>query len=122
MQTPQSSSMSNDNAAQPASGRDMAPATASPRLDSAVRGVHDTVDRVAAKVTPAIDHLVGGAHSAADAAHQRVRQLNDVGSEWADSLRATVREHPLTSVAMALAAGYLACRIAGPARYHPDHY
>ena len=96
-------------------------ATTSPRLDNAVRGVHDTVDRVAAKVTPAIDHLVGGAHSAADAAHERARRLNETSSEWAERLRATVREHPLTSLAMALAAGYLACRIAGPDRYS-DRY
>jgi hypothetical protein len=103
------------------SGNAAEPSATSPRLDNAVRGVHDTVDRVAAKVTPAIDHLVGSAHSAADAAHERARRLNETSSEWAESLRATVREHPLTSLAMALAAGYLACRIAAPDRY-ADRY
>lgn len=114
---PSSSAGDNNSAGLPA-GRDAAPGThTSPRLDNAVRGVHDTVDRVAAKVTPAIDHLAHSAHSATDAAHQRARQLTATSSEWAESLRATVREHPLTSLAMALAAGYLASRIVGTERY-----
>lgn len=113
MQSNFPSSSTDNDAIQPAA----APATATPRIDSAVRSVHDTVDRVAAKVTPAIDHLVVGAHSATDVAHQRARQLTGTGSQWADTLRTTVRERPLTAVTVALAAGYLFSRIAGPDRY-----
>lgn len=108
-----------DGSAGFSSGREPA-STVAPRLDSAVRGVHETVDRVAAKVTPAIDQLVGTAHSATDAAHQRALRLNQTSTELAESVRATVRQHPLTSVAMALAAGYLASRIVG--RGHHDGY
>lgn len=113
-----------DNGAGSAINRDNMPAATSPRLDSAVRGVHETVDRVAAKVTPAIDHLVGSAHSVTDAAHQRVVRLNQTGNEWADSLRTTVRQRPLMSLVMAVVAGYLASRIAGIGhRYeHYDNY
>ncbi len=105
-----------DNALTPAE-RERAAAGGSPRLDNAVRGVHDTVDRVAAKVTPAIDQLVGGAHHVTDAAHQRARQLSETSGQWTNSLRVTVREHPLTSVAVALAAGYLVSRMTGSNRY-----
>ena len=89
MQTSHSPSLSSESTAGPAAG--------SPRLDNAVRGVHDTVDRVAAKVSPAIEHLAERAHRATE--------------------RTTVRDRPLTCLAMALAAGYLVGRLSGNDRY-----
>jgi ElaB/YqjD/DUF883 family membrane-anchored ribosome-binding protein len=86
--------------------------SAQPLIDSVVRSAHDTVDRVAAKAAPAVERLVGGAHGASDAVRQRAREAGDLGHEWADSLRATVRDHPLASIAIALAVGVLVSRLA----------
>lgn len=117
MQSIYPSSSSTDASGTPAGAQVPTPASGSPLLDSAVRGVHETVDRVAAKVSPAIEQLVGSAHSATDSAQQRARELGETGHEWAETLRATVREHPLACVAAALAVGLLVSRIAAGDRY-----
>ena len=90
---------------------------AMPLLDSVVRTAHDTVDRVAAKAAPAVERLVSGAHSASGAVQQRARDAGDLGHEWADSLRATVRDHPLASIAVALAVGVLVSSLAQSDRH-----
>jgi ElaB/YqjD/DUF883 family membrane-anchored ribosome-binding protein len=99
-----------------ADGRQATPAATTdagkPLLDSVVRGVHDTVDRVAATAAPAVDKLVGGVSNASGAAQQRAREVSELGQEWAETLRATVREHPLASLAVALAVGVLVSRVA----------
>jgi ElaB/YqjD/DUF883 family membrane-anchored ribosome-binding protein len=99
-----------------ADGQRAAPAATTdagkPLLDSVVRGVHDTVDRVAATAAPAVDKLVGGVNNASDAAQQRAREVSELGQEWAETLRVTVREHPLASLAVALAVGVLISRVA----------
>lgn len=99
-------SPADDQQALPAAATD-----AKPMIDSVVRGVHDTVDRVAATAAPAVERLVGGVNNATDAAQQRAREVSELGHEWAETLRATVREHPLASLAAALAVGMLVSRI-----------
>lgn len=90
-----------------------APAQAAkPMIDSVVRDVHDTVDRVAASAAPAVERLVGGVTGATDAAQQRAREVSEIGHEWAETLRTTVREHPLACVAVAVAVGVLVSRLA----------
>lgn len=96
----------------PASTTDTGNGATTPLLDTLVRSAHDTVDRVAAKAAPAVERLVVGAHGATDAVQQRARHAGELGHEWADSLRATVRDHPLASLAVALAVGVLVSRIA----------
>jgi ElaB/YqjD/DUF883 family membrane-anchored ribosome-binding protein len=85
--------------------------SAKPLLDSVVRTAHDAVDRVAAKAAPALERVVSGAQGATHAVQQRARDANDLSHEWADSLRATVRDHPLASLAVALAVGVLVSRL-----------
>ena len=85
---------------------------AAPLLDSVVRSAHDTIDRVAAKAAPAVERMVSGAQGATDAVQQRVHDAGELGHEWADTLRATVRDHPLASLAVAVAVGVLISRLA----------
>jgi len=50
-------------------------------------------------------------HSAGDMLNHRGEQVRDMGDEWAESLRATVRENPLAAVAAAVALGLLVARL-----------
>ncbi len=75
------------------------------------QGAHEAVDRLAEKATPAVQKLESTVAHANEAMHDQVHRAREIGDEWADSLRGTVREHPLASLAVALAAGALIARL-----------
>jgi len=60
-----------------------------------VAGAHHTIDRLAETAAPHVE---------------RLREA-DLGDEWAKSLRETVRENPLTALAVAVAAGMVLARV-----------
>ncbi len=80
-------------------------------LDRVVRGAHDTVDRLAETVAPHVQRLSQGFGQAGDAMHSRAGEMRELGDEWTDSLRTTVREHPVAAVVTALALGVLLARL-----------
>jgi ElaB/YqjD/DUF883 family membrane-anchored ribosome-binding protein len=94
------------------SSTDIGNGSTAPLLDTLVSSAHDAVDRVAAKAAPAVQRLVSGAQDATDTVKQRARDAGELGHEWTDSLRATVRDHPLASLAVAVAVGVLVSRLA----------
>jgi hypothetical protein len=49
--------------------------------------------------------------SASDTLHERAGQAREMGDEWTESLRCTVRDNPLAAVAAALLAGVLIARL-----------
>lgn len=81
-------------------------------VNRATESAHGAVDRLAEKAAPAVQKLEAGVAQANEALHERARRAREMGGEWTDSMRHTVREHPLTSVALALAAGAVIARIA----------
>ena len=80
-------------------------------MERVVRGAHETVDKLADKAKPQLQRLQEGAGSASDLLHHRVDQARELSDEWADSLRTTVREHPLAAVGTALAIGLIIARL-----------
>ncbi len=80
-------------------------------LDRVVRTAHDTVDRLAQSVAPHIQRLTQGASNTNEALHARADQARDMGDEWTESLRSTVRENPVAAVVAALAVGVLLARM-----------
>lgn len=84
-----------------------APASGDDLMSRMVAGAHQTIDRLAESAAPAVERL----QEAGDQVGARAGQLQDLGDEWTESLRDTVRQHPLTSVAVALAAGVLLARV-----------
>jgi len=76
-----------------------------------VQGAHEAVDRIADKAIPAVERLRGSVNEASDALHQRANQAAELRDEWTESLRTTIREHPIAAVAAALAVGALLARL-----------
>jgi len=76
-------------------------------LSRVVRGAHDTLDRLAESAAPHVQRLQEGVGG-------RAAQVKEVGDEWAESLRCTVRDNPLAAVATALALGVLIARLTQP--------
>jgi hypothetical protein len=80
-------------------GTEQAP-YASPTLERVVQGAHHTIDRLAERAVPQVQRMHDGA--------ERARQ---VGDEWVEDLRGTVRDRPLASLAAALALGMVISRL-----------
>lgn len=94
---------------------------------SAVSGAKDKLDAAA-------DHVESGLHRAADASARGAHRATDKAAEWRErgaelasgareraddalaNVRDFVREKPVQSVAIALAAGWLLGRLLGPRR------
>lgn len=92
-------------------GSEKAPPAAVVLLKNAVQGAHDTIDRLADVAAPAAQQLGESVSAAEEALHAKTDQLRDLRDEWVESLRTTVRDNPLVSVAAALALGVVIARI-----------
>jgi ElaB/YqjD/DUF883 family membrane-anchored ribosome-binding protein len=80
-------------------------------MDRVVQSAHEAVDRMADRAGPAVERLRSGVNQAADVLQSRADELNEIQKEWIDSARACVRDHPLASVAVALAAGMVLSKL-----------
>jgi hypothetical protein len=90
------------------------PPMGQPHSDSferVVQGAHHTIDKLAATAAPHVQRLQEGVVAAGETLQSRAHQAREVGDEWADSLRNTVRENPLAAVLSALAVGVLIARL-----------
>jgi ElaB/YqjD/DUF883 family membrane-anchored ribosome-binding protein len=76
-----------------------------------VQGAHEAVDRIADKAIPAVERLRGSVNEASDMLHQRANQAAELRDEWTESLRTTIREHPIAAIATALAVGAILARL-----------
>lgn len=80
-------------------------------LSRVVERAHATIDRLAETAAPHVHRLQEGASSAGDALHLRADKAREMGDEWAESLRGTVRDNPLAAVAAALALGVIIAKL-----------
>jgi len=90
--------------------------------DKATVAVHEAIDSASEATHPALDHVVANAHktvdrvgvaaaSAAGALGVKGDQLNDGGKRVIERASVYVRENPVTSLGMAVAAGYVLSRL-----------
>lgn len=71
-------------------------------VDRAVSGAHETVDNIA-----------DASHQAAEAIGEKGEQLNQLQEEWLEHARVYINDHPVQSVGIALAGGFLLSRLLG---------
>jgi len=87
-------------------------------VDQASSSVHATIDKASGVARPAVDQLTAGAHKAvktlagaatraAETLDVRGRQLMDAQSRLAGNCSARIREKPIMSLGIAIAAGVL---------------
>ena len=95
----------------PTSSLDPSTPDANELVSRVAQGVHETVDRLADKAAPVAQKLESTVAHANEALHDQMHRAREVGDEWSESLRGTVREHPLASLMVALAAGVLISRL-----------
>lgn len=90
-----------------------AAASGTAAFERVVQGAHRTVDRLAETA----DGLREGIDAdAAGRLSERLDEFRALGDEWADSLRSTVREHPLAALAAAVAVGVIIARASSSSR------
>lgn len=87
-------------------------------IDDAASGVHNAINSAASAARPVIDNLTNSAHQAADkmassasraaeVLEQKSRQLKDSQMRLTENCRTHLREKPLTSLGIAIAAGVI---------------
>ena len=85
--------------------------TAHDMVGRVAQGAHATIDKIADRATPHVQRLQEGYHHTEELMHRNAEQAREKAAEWTDSMRGSVREHPLTAVATAFAAGLLFARL-----------
>ena len=84
---------------------------ADPAIERMARSAHSAVDRVAGTAGSAVERVRTGVQGTVGTVTERMHDLRSNGEVWVDSARERVREHPLATIGVALAAGYLLARI-----------
>ena len=90
--------------------------------EQASSSAHEVIDRVSAAARPAVDRaastahravdrMAGMANQAADTLSTQGEKLKDVQAKALANSRTYVRDHPIASLGMAVAAGYLISRM-----------
>lgn len=90
---------------------DHASAGAHRAIDNASDAARPAVDRLASGAHAAVDRMAGAAAQAADALAAKGEQLKDVPVRVMDTGREYVREHPVASIGIALAIGFVLSRL-----------
>lgn len=91
-------------------------------VDKATAVAHESIDSVSEAARPALDHMTSSAHTAVDragiaASHAaesvggKGDRLNATGQKLIEQAGGFVRENPLASLSIAVAAGYFLSRI-----------
>jgi ElaB/YqjD/DUF883 family membrane-anchored ribosome-binding protein len=98
-------------------------------VDKAAMGIHDTITSVSDSARPAVDRMESSAHDVVDraagvASHTAAtlgikgEQLKSAQKRLMENARDYVREHPVASLGIAVATGYVLSRLLS-SRYVP---
>lgn len=80
-------------------------------VDRLAQSAHAAIDRVAESAKPAVERARTAAAGAASTVEAKASALGELEQQWMTAAREHVRQNPLTSIALALAAGVLIARL-----------
>lgn len=86
---------------------DHATASAHKAIDRATDATRPAVEQIATGAHQAVNRIAGAATQAAQTLDTRGGQLRDAQAEFAETCRGYVRDKPITSLGIAVAAGFL---------------
>ncbi len=86
---------------------DHASTSAHKAIDRASDATRPAVDQVASSAHHAVDRIAGAASQAAQTLDTKGGQLRDAQAQFTESCRGYVRDKPITSLGIAVAAGFL---------------
>ncbi|MCG5502090.1 DUF883 family protein [Ectothiorhodospira lacustris] len=75
------------------------------------QGKNEPIERITAGAHETVDRIADAGHHAADAVSEKGTQLKEAQEEWLKDLREYVNEHPVQSVGIAVAGGFLLSRL-----------
>lgn len=81
------------------------------KVDRAADQVHNRIDQASDAARPAVDKLAGKAHNMVDKLEAKSEKWIDAEEEMMGEIQAYVRQHPLQSIGIAVAGGFLLSRI-----------
>lgn len=84
-------------------------------VERTAQAAHQTIDEVAEKAGETIERLQASASSMGEQLSDKAQALSDLEYQMVEKVRDCVRDHPLASVLMAVAAGVLIARLTQPA-------
>jgi ElaB/YqjD/DUF883 family membrane-anchored ribosome-binding protein len=90
---------------------DTATTSAHRAIDRASEAARPAVDKLASSAHQVVDRVAGAATSAAETLDVKAEKLRDVQSRLVDDCSDYVRENPILSVGLAVAAGFLLSRL-----------
>jgi ElaB/YqjD/DUF883 family membrane-anchored ribosome-binding protein len=80
-------------------------------IERAAGSAHHAIDKVAEQAAPRVRRLRSRLNDAGQRLHSGSNEISALSNEWAESARCTVREQPLTALAIAAAVGWLLGRL-----------
>lgn len=81
------------------------------KVDRVADQAHGKIDQASSAARPAVDKLAGKAHNMVDKLEARGEKLMEAEAEMMGDLENYIRQHPLQSVGIAVAGGFLLSRI-----------
>ena len=103
-------------------GSEQPPAPAVKLMKQMVQGAHGAIDRLAESAEPTVRQWSEGVAGAEDALLAKTEKWLATGEQWTQSVRDTVRSHPLVAVVAALALGALLARASRSSDHRLDRY
>lgn len=82
-------------------------------IDKAAEAAQPVVDRLASSAHAGVDKVSGALAGASKSMDEKTRQLTDAARNFADTGRGYVRSSPVTSILVAVGAGYILSKILG---------